>query len=169
MAKTWPKSLESFASKYVPLLRTYLQREETRDVDKVIREELVKKLQGLVDQLNEFKQRMVDGGKLAGLDLLDRSTHKLEKVRDSIKFAARGYTGVFDLEQMADAELNRMLEFDQKLFAGVDDLSAGLKEALSRPQNELKPALAGFDQKIREFETVLDQRDAHARERKLGK
>jgi len=169
MPKSYPKRLEDFARKYVPLLRTYLQREETRDLDKVIRDELVKKMQGLIDQLNGAKQKMVDGGKLLGLDLLDRSTHKLEKVRDSIKFAARGYTGIFDLEQMADEQLNRLLDFDQKLFDGIETLEASLKDALSRPSSELKSALAGLDSALKQFEDTLDERDASARQRAAGK
>jgi len=166
MAKTYPKRLEDFAQKYVPLLRTYLQREQTRDIDKVIRDELVKKMQGLIDQLAEAKQKMVDAGRLQGLDLLDRSTHKIEKIRDSIKFAARGYTGIFDLEQMADEQLNRLIEFDQKLFAGIDELGANLNDALGKSSAEQKSALSGFDQKLKDFEATLDQRDGFARERK---
>jgi hypothetical protein len=169
MGKPIPKRLEDFAKKYVPLLRTYLQREETRDIDKLIRDELVKKMQGVIDTLAAAKTKMVDGGKLIGLDILDRSTHKLEKVRDTIKFASRGYTGIFNLEQMADDQLNKLIEFDQKLFAGVDELAAALKEALDRNPAELKTAFAAFDAKIAEFEQNLDGRDAFARDRKLGK
>lgn len=169
MGKPIPKRLEDFAKKYVPLLRTYLQREETRDIDKLIRDELVKKMQGLIDQLAAVKTKMVDGGKLMGLDILDRSTHKLEKVRDSIKFAARGYSGIFDIEQMADDQLNRLVEFDQKLFAAIDELDAALKDTLGRNPAELKTAFAAFDQKIAEFESNLDQSDGFAKDRKLGK
>jgi len=168
MPKTYPKRLENFARKYVPLLRTYLQREETRDLDKVIREELVKKMQGLIDQLNGAKQKLVDNKVLTGLDLLDRSVHKLEKIRDSIRFAARGYSGVFDLEVMADDQLNRLLEFDQMLFDKVAILGNALNEALGKP-GELKSALSAFDQQIKEFETTLDNRDSYGRERKGSK
>ena len=90
-------------------------------------------------------------------------------MRATIKFSARGYTGIFDLEQMADDQLNRMLDFDQKLFAGLDDLAGNLKDALARPANELKPALSILDQKISDFEATLDQRDAYSRERKTAK
>ncbi len=168
MGRPIPKRMEDFARKYVPVLRTYLQREETRDLDKVIRDELVKQVQGLIDQLTMAKQTLVDNKVLMGLDLLDRSNHKLEKVRDSIKFAARGYSGVFDLEQMADDQLNRLVEFDQMLFDKVAVLSGALKDALSKP-GDLKSALAGLDQQISEFESTLDNRDAYARERKAGK
>jgi hypothetical protein len=169
MAKTYPKRLEDFAKAHVPLLRTYLQREETRDIDKLIRDELVKKMQGLVDALNGAKTKLVDAGKLVGLDLLDRSTHKMEKIRDTIKFSARGYTGVFDVEQMADEQLNKLIDFDQKLFAAIDDLGAALNDALARPAPELKSALSALDGKIAEFETTLDGRDAYARDRKVAK
>jgi len=160
--------MEDFARKYVPLLRTYLQREETRDLDKVIRDELAKQLQGLLDQLTAAKQTLVDNKVLTGLDLLDRASHRLEKLRDSIRFAARGYSGVFDLEHMADDQLNRLLEFDQMLFDKVAILAGALNQALAAP-GDLKKSLAGLEAQIKEFETTLDNRDAYARERKAGK
>jgi len=169
MPKTYPKRLEDFGKKYVPLLRTYLQREETRDLDKVIRDELVKKIQGLINQINGAKQTLVDNKVLAGLDLLDRSTRKLDKIRDSIRFAARGYSGVFDLEVMGDDQLKRLLEFDQSLFDQIAILEAGLSEVSGKSTAELKASLSVFDQKIKEFETRLDERDAYARERQSGK
>ncbi len=169
MPKTYPKRLEDFGKKYVPLLRTYLQREETRDLDKVIRDELVNKIQGLIDRINGAKQTLVENKVLTGLDLLDRSTRKLDKIRDSIKFAARGYSGVFDLEVMGDDQLKRLLDFDQSLFDQISGLESGLSETLSKPAAELKTSLSALDQKIKDFETKLDQRDAYARERQAGK
>jgi len=168
MAKTYPKRLEDFAKRYVPLLRTYLQREETRDIDKVIRDELVKRMQGLIDQLNDAKQKLVDNKVLTGLDILDRASHKLEKIRDSIKFAARGYSGIFDLEVMGNDQLNRLLEYDQMLFDKVAILSTALNEALSK-SGDIKTALSGLDSQIKDFEATLDNRDNYARERKAGK
>ena len=165
MAKTYPKRLLEFAQEHIPLLRTYLEREEKRDIDKLIRDELVKKLQELIDQLNQAKQKLVDSGRLAGLDLLDRTTHKLEKIRDSIRFASRGYRGVFDLEQMAEEELDRLIEFDQKLFGKISVLKEKLQQVLSRPQAELKSALGEFDREIEEFDSHLEERDKYALEK----
>jgi len=163
MSKTYPKRLEDFAKKYVPVLRTYLEREELRDIDKVIREELAKKVQGIIDQLKDAQTRQVDSGKLSGLDLLQRTAHKLEKVRDKIKFAVRGYSGIFDLNQMAEEELKGLLDFDQKLFTLVEELNMNLKEILERPSTEIKSALSGFDKKIKNFEAFLEEREKSAK------
>ncbi len=163
MPKTYPQRLLDFAKQYVPLLRTYLEREELRDVDKLIRDELVKKMQELIDKINDVKRELVDSGRLAGLDLLDRSTHKLEKLRDSIRFASRGYSGVFDLEQLNEQVLNRLIEFDQNLFEQINSLADKVKEVLSRPKSELKTTLRELDEEIDIFEEKLDQRDSYAR------
>ena len=169
MSKTYPKRLEDFAKKYVPLLRTYLEREELRDIDKVIREELVKKVQGIIEQINTGQQNQVDSGKLSGLDLLQRTAHKLEKVRDKIKFAVRGYSGIFDLNQIAEEELKSLLDFDQKLFTLVEELEMNLTEILARPSTELKSALSGFDKKIKFFEAFLEERGKSAQKVKAEK
>jgi hypothetical protein len=169
MGTTIPKKLEDFARKHVPLLRTYLQREETRDIDKIVRDELVKKIGDLIKQFNDAKQTLVDQGVLQGLDLLDRSSSRLQKIANNIQFAARGYSGVFDKEQMAGDQLNRLVEFDTNLFDLIEALATGLKDALSKPQDALKASLAGFDQQVKDFEAQLSQRDSYARERTTGK
>jgi hypothetical protein len=164
--KTLPKRLEGFAERWVPLLRTYLKREGIRDSDKLIRDELARRLDELKKELDLMKRDWTDAGHLAGLDLLDRATRHIEKVRDSIRFASRGYSGIFDPGEVAEDELLALLDFDQKLFEQVDTLSEDVNKLKGTAKAGIKAELRKFEDRLKEFDKVLGDRNTRSRSRK---
>ncbi len=163
--RTLPKRLEAFAERWVPLLRTYLKREGMRDADKLIRDELAEKLDGVKKEIDGMKRDWTDAGQLAGLDLLDRATRRIEKLRDSIKFSSRGYAGIFDPEEVAEKELLALLDFDQKLFEQVESLAADAKELKKVDKAGIKAELKKLEGEISAFDELLDRRDGKSRGR----
>lgn len=161
--KTLPKRLEAFAEEWVPGLRTYLRREGMRDSDKIIRDELVKNLDGVKKELDGIKRDWTDTGQLSGLDLLDRATRKVEKIRDSIKFASRGYQGIFDPEEVAEKELLALLDFDKKLFQRVEDLKKDVNKLQSSDRAGVKGLVKKFEDKLSSFDELLGQRESQSR------
>ncbi len=159
---TIPKRLQDFASKWVPGLRVYLQREGMRDADKLIRDELVDRLDKVRKTLDKAKSRRVDQGSLKNLDKLDRATRKVEKVRDTIKFDSRGYRGIFDPEEVAENQLAALLEFDTRLFEYVDVLSGEADNVASMPDNELQDALYDFEEKVEDLHNTLGEREQYS-------
>jgi hypothetical protein len=163
--KTLPKRLEAFAERWVPLLRTYLDREGMRDSDKLIRDELAKRLDGVKKEIDGMKRDWTDAGQLAGLDLLDRATRRLEKVRDSVKFASRGYAGIFDPEEVAEDALVGLLDFDQKLFEHVEEFEKEVEGLKKADKAGIKAELRKFEDRITEFDNLLSERDSQSRGR----
>lgn len=163
--KSLPKLLEKWAEKWVPGLRTYLEREHLRDADKVIRDELAARLDKIKGILGKAKRERVDAGSLKNLDRLDRATRKIEKVRDTIRFDSRGYQGIFDPEEVTEQDLLGLLNFDEQLFGVVETLEqeAGRVAALS--DTELLSALAGFEDKVESLASILDQREQYSIEK----
>ncbi len=161
--KTFPKRLEAFAEEHVPGLRTYLRREGIRDSDKLIREELVKRLDGVKKEIDRMKRDWTDSGQLTGLDLLDRATRRIEKTRDSVKFASRGYSGIFDPEKVAEKELLGLLNFDKKLFKRAEGLKKDLKDLKESDRRGVKAQLRKLEDRLTEFDDLLDQRDSYSR------
>jgi hypothetical protein len=161
--KTLPKRLEAFAEEWVPGLRTYLRREGIRDSDKLIRDELVKRLEGVKKEIDRMKRDWTDSGQLAGLDLLDRATRRIEKIRDSVKFASRGYSGIFDPEEVAEEELLALVNFDKKLFKRAEGLKEHLKSLKESDRPGIKAELRKLENKLTEFDDLLGQRDSYSR------
>ena len=161
--QTLAKRIEEFAKK-VPGLGTYLQREGMRDADKLIRDELAKKLDQVKGTLDGAKRARVDAGSLKNLDKLDRATRKIEKVRDTIKFDSRGYRGLFDPEEVGEAQLLSLLDFDQKLFGVVDALAQSAAQAASLSDADLLPALLNFEKQVEDLDHTLADREQYSKQ-----
>ncbi|MFO8058635.1 MAG: hypothetical protein R6V10_15220 [bacterium] len=159
---TIPKRLQDFASKWVPGLKTYLQREGLRDADKLIRDELVERLDKVRKALDKAKARRVDRGSLKNLDKLDRATRKIEKVRDTIKYDSRGYRGVFDPEEVAENQLAALIDFDTRLFEFVDVLDQEVEKVVSLADDQLQDALYEFEEKVEGLHSTLGEREQYS-------
>jgi hypothetical protein len=165
---TLTKRLEMWAQEKVPILRTYLKQENLRDADKLIRDELVKRLEGVKQHLEDAKATRVDQGSLVNLDKLDRACSKIDQVRESIRFAARGYRGLFDPQEVAEADLINLLNFDDQLFATVAELDAAALKVAGLGDDALLAELRNFDQQIVAFDQTLGEREKYASDKLPG-
>ena len=160
--QTLPKRMEEWAKEKVPGLDVYLKREGLRDADKIIRDELVARLERVKATVDKAKRLRVDAGSLQNLDKLDRATRKLDKVRDTIRFDSRGYQGIFDPQEVAEAELNHLLDFDQKLFGVVEALAQAAVNLAKLPDAELPPVLLDFEDQVEALNQTLGEREKYA-------
>ena len=155
------KRLQAFAEKHVPVLRTYLTKERLRDTDKVVRDQVVVRLEEIKGKLDDTKRARADAGKLKGLDQLDRVSQRLAKVRDSIKFAARGYRSVWDIEEVAEGDLQRLLDFDSRLFEHISLLDGKVSTLAAADDEGLPAALAELAAKVEEMDNSLGEREKY--------
>lgn len=160
--ETLPKRLEEWAQEKVPGLREYLKREGLRDSDKLIRDELAKRLDRVRGVVDRAKKERVDAGSLKNLDKLDRATRKIEKVRDTIRFDSRGYRGIFDPEEVAERELLALLDFDRKLFGVIEELDQEAQKLAKMSDPELVSALSSFEDRVEAMDRTLAEREKYA-------
>ena len=160
--QTLPKRLEEWASNKVPGLRTYLKREGLRDADKIVRDELAGRLDRVKATLDKAKRLRVDGGSIMGLDKLDRAVHKVEKVRDTIRFDSRGYQGIFDPVEVAEPQLMQLLDFDQKLFEVVEALDQAAGGIAKLSDADLPGAIIDFEDKVEAIVNTLADREKYS-------
>jgi hypothetical protein len=166
--KSLPKRLEKWAEERVPGLGTYLKRENLRDADKLIRDELAERLDQVKGVLDKAKQKRVDAGSLKNLDRLDRATRKIEKVRDTIKFDSRGYRGVFDPEEVGETELMMLLDFDEKLFDVIENLDVEAGRVAELSDVELLDRLSQFEDQVEAMDETLGRRENYAKDNLPG-
>jgi len=84
----------------LPGISGYMDKETRRDADKRLRTMLATQLEGQQQDLFDLQKQLLDNGKLAFMDNLDRAIQKLQIVTDRIKTASYGYAGFFDAVQV---------------------------------------------------------------------
>jgi hypothetical protein len=144
----------------IPGVRTYREREHRRETDKKLREHLASRLQEFRSTLKKVVLDLTTKGQMDSLARLDRLSSHLQQISDTIRYAAYGYSGIFDLEKIREEELDRLYSFDLLL---VDDL-----ERIQKSVEEIAPAGSPEDRekKIREVDGFLDTLETKFNQRK---
>ena len=150
------QKLEKFVEE-IPLLGSYLRRENARERDKIIREHIAQRIDHLKAAVMKVMEAQTERKVLTGLDKLDRLSRKLDKLRDTIKFASHGYSGVFERVRILDTELEKLMDYDLTILAKVEEMD---KRLSNFPTDEAKAndeiaALASFAD---ELERTIEER-----------
>jgi len=149
----------------IPGLRTYLDREMRREVDKMERDWIA----GQVDRARQGVQAKIRdwsrSGNLAGLGLASSLEKLLDRFANRIRHAEYGYSGIFDAVKVREEEMERLYAFDLALIEQVEELAARI-EALPTTASEpdvrlvLEAAEAAdrrFDERSTIFENVTQK------------
>lgn len=144
-------------ARVVPGISGYQDREAARDTDKSVRLRLSMEIDGLKLELEEMKRRCMEMKDLSLLPALDTLASKLERTSNSIKYAERGYSGIFDIYKVDQTTLDKICSFDLSLFDEIDVLKAaaqGLRgssphtPAAREEIQKLDEAIEGFGKKF---------------------
>ncbi|MBN1355097.1 hypothetical protein JXA40_02390 [bacterium] len=106
----------------VPGVAGYLKKEKARDSDQRYRMFLTDRLAGIKTSLETLKRSRVDESVLEGLDRLERLCRKLDRAMDSLRYAARGYSGMFDGVKVREPELKRLEGYDHMLAGLISSI-----------------------------------------------
>jgi hypothetical protein len=156
---TVAKRLERLV-RFVPGIPGYQDRETARATDKQVRMRLVGELQRLIQGLEEDKERVAGSGDLSSLPRLDRLAGRLERLGRTVEFAARGYSGLFDLHTVDGDTLAQLYAFDLGLFDALSAVRAkaeAVRAALPDPE-ALRTAAEHMRAALDDFAELFDQR-----------
>lgn len=148
----------------IPGFRGYLEKEERRATDKLLREHIAQRLDQLRGQLDPVMRDLTDRGGFDMLGLvndLDRVKKAMERLRGRIQFASYGYSGMFDAVKIRETELDRLYEYDAGLLDLVDALAQKIDvlDDPGKPADDLKAAVREALQACRDFDQTIDGRD----------
>ncbi len=147
----------------LPGISGYLKKETARDSDQRLRAALSDRLTELKEEIHNFQSRWVDAGHLEGLDLLERLNRKIDEARDTIRYAARGYSGMFDGVKIREADIKQLNEYDVALAGQIGKLFALIKMKFTDSMtNDIRPWAQDMELQLDDFLKVL-----HARRRML--
>jgi len=126
------KSNESWLEKikrYIPGYDGYVNRDNARELDSMLRGQLASKLEGNKTKIKNTVSNLSKSGKLFESQDIDKIDKKNENCIAQFKSASRGYSGMFDVTKIKEDKLNRVYEFDSALLSDVDNIN-GLFSAL---------------------------------------
>lgn len=121
-ARAQRNALERLGEK-IPGYRGFADRELRRDVDKLQREHLSRRLEQVKTKLRECARFYTDAGRLEALSRFERLDRRLEGLSQAVRFADYGATGLFAAEKVGEAQLEKLYQFDLELVEQVDGLA----------------------------------------------
>jgi len=112
----------------IPGFRGYKLKEMRREADRLIRDNLYRKLVVAESSLKEIFQRLVINKIMDVLDDTDRLIAKFDRVSELINHASYGYSGFFDAVKIEEDDLDTMISFDLKLVDSVKDIETKVNQ-----------------------------------------
>jgi soluble cytochrome b562 len=141
--------LERLAQR-VPGFRGYYDSENRREADKQVRDWGVARLDALVSHLHDATK----AAELGDMDRYQELVNQVEKLRNEMRHADRGYSGFFDEIKWDDpALLDAIYERDQALVERIETtLEAG---AAGAAVDELRTEIREISQALRDREHAI--------------
>jgi hypothetical protein len=153
------KKLEKLA-RILPGVKGYQDKDAARDTDKQLRLRLAAELERIARALEQDKQREVDANELGLLPALERISGKLNRLGNTIQYAARGYRGFFDRRRPDRSALEQLCQFDLGLLAEIETLDVALARLRDAHGDDLRvrARLTELDQAVERLESTFAQR-----------
>jgi hypothetical protein len=140
------------AIRLIPGYKGYKRKEERRDNDQLFRSMLIRRLDNLRTVLRESTAGLKGPGALRSVSGFERVVKRLEKVRDEIRLADRGYRGWFDMHKVRENELDKLYEFDVGLVEDVEVLEKAIQGFTQKVGAE-----GDFDRAVQEVVDILQR------------
>jgi hypothetical protein len=119
----------------IPGYRGYKLKELRREADKLVRSYMYRQLTQTRDDVKVTYQRLVDSKVTDVYQDIDRLVTRLDAVAVQINYASYGYAGFFDAVKINEDELDRMLDYDQKIVDNIRSLSEEVKKMKDEVSN----------------------------------
>jgi len=149
-------------ARILPGIGSYQDKESARESDKKLRDYMSGELARFMQAIERLKTDISRKGSISFLKELDDISRQIDKLSRTIRYASRGYAGVFASYQADETALLNLFEFDRSLkeeIAGLNPLISQICEkdgGLASPLlNELRDRLFRVEDKVTERETII--------------
>lgn len=143
----------------IPGFSGYIDRQERRNSDKLLRETIAARVMDQHKRISELQVELVSEGELSYLDDLEKASIRLQTFADRVRTASRGYSSLFEAVKIDEEALNKILQYDNALLDMVDQISAavdhvqasigsdGLKAAIRNLQSVSQDCIDAFNKR----------------------
>lgn len=111
---------------YIPGFKGYIERQNRRDADKVLRETVARRFEEYWNRASNLQVELVNSGMIQYVDEMEKASLVLRTFIDKISRAARGYSGAFDAIKINEKELEAVYQFDVAFFTLGDQINSAL-------------------------------------------
>ncbi len=150
-------------SLYIPGYSGYRQRNMRRDIDRLVRSHVALSIKEVKTVMADLKRQVMDNGDLQSVKAMERITVKIDTYMKTIESAESGYSGMWETIKTNESDLDSIVEWDEKLVVGSEELKAALKELRDR----VDEGSADVKKELREIERYVDALKDGLNERKL--
>jgi hypothetical protein len=144
----------------IPGFGGYLQKDDRREADKLLRLALARQLEQERKHLKDAAVQLAGAGNLKAVGDVDRANTKLRTLIDKIKTATYGHAGFFDALRVEEAQLDALYAYDNSMVQGVPMLAAAVTAlgAAVTAKDSLDAGVAGVLAAIDQLATAWNQR-----------
>jgi methyl-accepting chemotaxis protein len=118
----------------------YVDRENRREADKLLRQTVADRYEALWGRLSEIQRKLISQGDLERVGALEAANVKLRGFVDRVRRASYGYAGLFDAVRIGSDELARLYAYDRQLLEGADRLAEAIEQVAASMGTEELPA-----------------------------
>jgi hypothetical protein len=135
----------------IPGFSGYMERQNRRDSDKLIRDRIFSRFRELESRLSGVQRDFIARGELDYIDDLEASAIKMRTFADRVRTATRGYSSLFEAVKINEEELRKLYEYDASMLDLVDEVSRAIDHI------EASVGTDGLPAAIRNLEAVTRQ------------
>ncbi len=106
------RNLFEVVGSLIPGYRGYREKEMRRDSDRILRDAIVKWLTDRLPAVDQATARCAREARMDLLQPLEEIRRSVDALAQSVKHAARGYSGFFDTLQVKEEDLDRLYRYD---------------------------------------------------------
>jgi hypothetical protein len=131
----------------------YVVREEKRNTDKKLRDEMAKKIENAKLNIIDFQQELIKKNEIVICQEWDLLRKSVDTLFSKIKYATHGESSFFSEKQLKENELDEIYNLDLKLVENVDMVCTSVESYI---QDSLNPK--PINKMVRDIEQCLDNR-----------
>jgi hypothetical protein len=145
---------------YIPGFSGYIERENRRAADKLMRDTVARRFEELYKRLSALQADLISQGGLEYIDDMEKAALQIRMFTDKIRNSTYGYSGLFDAVKINEAELAKIYTFDAAFFDIADQIKNGIdtvEASLGTPEG-LPAAIRNLVTLARQAVTTYEQR-----------
>jgi hypothetical protein len=104
----------------VPGFSGYIERENRRAADKVMRETIANHFETIWGRISAFQRELISQGEIKWVDDVESAAIKLRQFIDRVRTTSYGYSGLFDAVKINEKELALIYAYDEAMLSLVD-------------------------------------------------
>lgn len=110
----------------VPGFKGYVEREDRRSADKLLRESIADQFEILWGRISALQREVISNGELDKIDDLEAASLKMRQFIDRVRTASYGYAGFFDAVKVNTEELDQIYQFDTAMLDLETEVSSAI-------------------------------------------